>query len=363
MLKVALKIPVYWLFRRVGWPRRSPMNLTVSLTFRCNSRCQTCNVYTRKSPELSLEEWRKVFQSLGKSPFWVTISGGEPFLYQDIQELVTSLYDTCHPSIINIPTNGLLQERIPAIVRQIAHHCAKAQIVINLSIDDIEEKHDTIRGVPGNYRKALKTYAALKAIDAPNLTVGIHTVISRCNVQRIPQIYEHLRTLRPDSYVTEIAEERVELGTIGSGITPEYSDYAGAVDFLAERLRNDHFSRIGRITRAFRLQYYQMVKKILRGQRQVIPCYAGFSSAQIAPNGDVWMCCTKAESIGNLEEVNYEFSKVWTSKKARQLRQSIKNGECYCPLANASYTNMLCDFKTLLRAGWNFMEHREAGKH
>ena len=196
------------------------MNLTLSVSFSCNSRCKTCNVYNRKSQELSLEEWTKIFQSLKQPPFWVTISGGEPFLYKDIDALVGSLYDNCRPAIINIPTNGLLYERIPIIVKQIAGHCIKSQIVINLSIDEIEERHDAIRGVPGNYRKALKTYAALKAIDAPNLTVGLHTVISKFNAQRIPEIYAHLRALKPDSYVTEIAEERAELGTIGAEITP-----------------------------------------------------------------------------------------------------------------------------------------------
>ena len=120
MLKIAMKIPGYWLFRLLGWPQWSPMNLTLSVSFSCNSRCRTCNVYNRKSQELSLEEWTKIFQSLKPPPFWVTISGGEPFLYKDIDALVGSLYDNCRPAIINIPTNGLLRERIPIIVEQIA---------------------------------------------------------------------------------------------------------------------------------------------------------------------------------------------------------------------------------------------------
>ena len=130
MLQAALKIPGYWLFRQIGWPRWSAMNLTLSVSFNCNSRCKTCNVYTRKAQELSLEEWTRIFQSLKQTPFWVTISGGEPFLNKDIEQLAGSLYDVCRPSIINIPTNGLLQERIPTIVEQIARHCIESQIVI-----------------------------------------------------------------------------------------------------------------------------------------------------------------------------------------------------------------------------------------
>lgn len=303
-----------------------------------------------------MEDWRKIFKNLGKDLFWVTISGGEPFLRNDLSELVCSLYDYCRPSIINIPTNGILKETIPGTVKHIALHCKKSQIVINLSIDEIEDKHDAIRGVPGNYAKAVEAYKALKTLDISNISIGIHTVISKFNVTRIPEIYRHLRTLNPDSYITEIAEEREELNTIRADISPEYQDYAHAVDFLTKELAEDHFNRVGKITRAFRIEYYQMVKRILKDQRQIIPCYAGFSSAQIAPDGDVWMCCIKAESIGNLRDVDYDFKKIWFSEKAKISRQHIKNGECYCPLANASYTNMLFSLKTLSRVGWNFIK-------
>ncbi len=220
MLKILPKIPQYYLFRLMGWPGKLPLNLTLSVSYKCNSRCRTCNVYKKKANELTLEEWQKIFDHLGTVPFWITISGGEPFLRKDIKELVCSLYDRCKPSIINIPTNGILSERIPQIVRQMADHCSKAQIVINVSVDDINERHDHIRGVPGCFEKAIETFSALKSLDVPNLSIGIHTVISRFNVERIPDIYKSLRTYQPDSYITEIAEERVELDTIGSNITP-----------------------------------------------------------------------------------------------------------------------------------------------
>ena len=360
MLKVILKIPSYYFFRLCGWPRKLPINLTLSVSFKCNSRCKTCNIFKKRSEDLSLEEWRKIFKNLGKDLFWVTISGGEPFLRNDLQELVCSLYDYCQPSIINIPTNGILKESIPGIVRHIALHCKNSQIVINLSFDEIEDKHDAIRGVPGNYAKAVETLTALKALDPSNISTGIHTVISKFNVTRIPDIYRHLQTLNPDSYITEIAEEREELNTIGTDISPEYQDYTHAVDFLNQELAEDHFNRVGKITRAFRIEYYQMVKRILKEQRQVIPCYAGFASAQIAPDGDVWMCCIKAESIGNLRNADYDFKKIWFSEKAKIVRQRIKNRECYCPLANASYTNMLHSLKSLFRVGWNFIKSNEA---
>lgn len=337
------------------------MNLTLSISYKCNSRCKTCNICEKTSQELSGEEWEKVFRSLGKNLFWVTISGGEPFLRHDIGEIICSLYTICRPSIINVPTNGLLRDSIPGVVRRIARYCSTSQIIINVSIDEIGERHDAIRGIPGSYTKALETFAALKALKIPNLSVGIHTVISKFNVSRIPHIYRHMQTFSPDSYITEIAEEREELNTVGADISPEYREYAEAVDYLAEELKTTQFNRVGNITRAFRLKYYEIAKKILRENRQVIPCFSGFASAQIAPDGDVWMCCTKAQAIGNLRDADYNVAKVWFSKKAEALRTSIKNGECFCPLANASYTNMLHNLKTLARVGWNLIRMTSYG--
>jgi hypothetical protein len=155
------------------------------------------------------------------------------------------------------------------------------------------------------------------------------------------------KELGPDSYITEIAEARVELGTVGAGVTPPAGDYAAAVDFLAARLREESLGGIPRVTQAFRARYYEMVKRYLAVGRQVIPCYAGVASAQIAPDGDVWFCCIAAKPVGNLREAGYDFGKVWFGERARALRKSVRRGECACPLANASYTNMLMHAPTL----------------
>ena len=274
-------------------------------------------------------------------------------MYKNLYEFACLCYDICRPAIINIPTNGLLVKRIPEIARRIAAYCERTDIVINVSIDEIGEAHDHIRGVEGSFDKAVATFKNLKSLAASNLSVGIHTVISRYNVNNIHRIYDALRSLNPDSYVTEIAEERVELGTIGLGISPDKESYGKAVDYLTGRLKKDRFNRVGSIARAFRIEYYDLVKRILEEKRQVIPCYAGVASAQIAPDGDVWMCCVQAKTVGSLRENNYDFSKIWFSERAKEMRLEIKTGQCYCPLANASYTNILHHSGSLFRVASN----------
>jgi MoaA/NifB/PqqE/SkfB family radical SAM enzyme len=106
---------------------------------------------------------------------------------------------------------------------------------------------------------------------------------------------------------------------------------------------------MARVTQAFRAEYYQLAKRILFERRQVIPCYAGWASGHIAPNGDVWSCCIRAESVGNLREHSYDMRPVWFGTRMAALRRSIRNRECACPMANASYSNMLLDLPTIMR--------------
>lgn len=352
LTKVIPRIPALKATYRTGRVLSLPVNITVSGSYRCNSRCKTCNVWLLPNDDMTLEEWDRTFESLGRAPYWFTFSGGEPTLRKDLPDMVGSAYRHCRPGIINIPTNGIQQKIIPGSVERVLQVAPKSEVIINLSLDGVGLKHDEVRGVRNNWDRAMVTYAALKELqkDYGHLTLGIHTVISNYNVDSFPDLCEYVQTeLKPDSYITEIAEERVELDTVGLGITPTAEKYTVAIDALLERMREERLTGVAEVAQAFRRRYYELVKRTLREQRQVIPCMAGVASAQIAPNGDVWTCCVRAESMGNLRNHGYDFGSVWRTGKAKQLRRSIKNRECYCPLANAAYTNMLTHGPTVTK--------------
>jgi MoaA/NifB/PqqE/SkfB family radical SAM enzyme len=350
MLELLPRLPAYVAFRRFGKPKPLPFNVVVSLTYRCNSRCKTCNVWKKSSEELTSAEWERVFANIGTSPYYLTFSGGEPFLRQDIAQVVGAAVRLCKPSIITIPTNALLSEIVPGAVERILEDTDGVELGINVSLDGIGEEHDAIRGVKGNYEKALDTYRQLRSIENRHLTLGIHTVVSRFNVERLPQIYAELSRLKPDSFISEVAEQRAELGTMGLDIAPSPQQYAEVADFLAGQARNSRVAGLARMTQAFRAQYYRLAKRVLLERRQVIPCYAGVSSVHIAPDGDVWACCTRAEPLGNLRQTGYDLAPIWRGQRADAVRRSIAAGECYCPMANVSYSNMLLHPPTLLRA-------------
>ena len=366
MFNLPWRIPLYVPFRAVGWPRLLPLNVTVSVTDRCNSRCRTCNIWRKKpGDELTAGELDLVFQSLGRAPYWFTFSGGEPFLRRDLEEICQSAYERCRPAIINIPTNGLLYKQIPDRVVEIARRCPASELIVNLSLDGIGERHDQIRNVPGNFERAMETFRGLQDVagggetgedaSAPNLTLGLHTVISVFNLHELEEVYAFARQLGADSYVTEIAEERVELDTVGGDITPTVDDYAGVIDFLGDRLRQQRFRGISRVTQALRLVYYDLVKRIMREKRQVIPCYAGWLSAHILPDGKVWECSVMGTSMGNLRDVDYDLRRLWFSERANEVRRAVKSRGCYCPVANISYTNMMCDPQSVLKVGATFV--------
>jgi len=352
MAQVIPKIPVLKASYVTGRVMTLPINITVSVSYRCNSRCKTCNVWLLPNDDFTLEEWDKTFESLGKAPYWFTFSGGEPTLRKDLPDMVESAYRHCRPGIINIPTNGIQDKIIPGRIERVLQAAPKSEVIINLSLDGVGEKHNEVRGVHNNWVRAMSTWSQFKELKKQykNLTLGVHTVISNFNIDSFAETVEYIqRELKPDSYITEIAEERVELDTVGLGITPTAERYTVAIDTLLESMRDKKLTGVAEVTQAFRRQYYEIVKKTLREHRQIIPCMAGVASAQIAPNGDVWTCCVRAQSMGNLREHNYDFGTVWKTGKANELRRSIKAGECYCPLANAAYTNMLIHEPTVMK--------------
>src|SRR5271157_4643067 len=167
MTRIIGSIPSCVAYHALGAPKTLPFNLTISVSFNCNSRCLTCDIWKKHVDDLTLEEYEKVFKNLGRSVFWVTLSGGEPFMRKDLGELAQTFYRHCRPEIINIPTNCLLGDYVAKKSEEIARACPGSQVVINVSLDGIGHRHDEIRGIKGNFERFMKAYTALRKIDLP----------------------------------------------------------------------------------------------------------------------------------------------------------------------------------------------------
>jgi MoaA/NifB/PqqE/SkfB family radical SAM enzyme len=330
----------YRLFRAWGRPQVLPFNYTFSLTSRCHYRCGTCRVYQRSGSEMTAEQYRLLFLSLGRSPYWATFSGGEPFLRQDLEEIVGDFCRMCRPKLVNIPTNGSMPGLVGDIAKRLARAHPSSGFIVNVSIDAAGDRQDDIRGQAGAWRNAVEAVGELKKGRPANLTVGIGTVVSKLNLDRFREDRRILAELGADHLVAEPAEIREELGNKGLDITPSAEDYRPIAEHLVDEIRQDKKKGWPGLAQAFRMGYYLYVNSILSGGKG-LACYAGFASAQVMPDGEVWACCLRGDRMGRLPEYGHDFGRLWRSETARAARRAVKARGCACPLANAYYSNVM----------------------
>ena len=338
------RIPKYMLFRKFNWPRVFPSIMTLSVTDKCNSRCLTCNIWKKRPKnELTLEEYKKIFDSLDRL-LWVTITGGEPFLRKDISQIIKLLNEKTKPKLLTIATNGILTHSILSTTKEVLNTCPNLNVIVNLSLDGIGKEHDKIRGVKGNFKKTIETFKQLKKIKNKRLTVGINTVVSKYNVKDFPRIYEYIEGLEPDSFVVEIAEKRAKLYNLNSDVTPQKKDYAAVLAFLVRKSKTSKIREISELVRKLRIEFY---KSLLTDDFP--KSYEGIASAYIMANGEVWVSYSKRYVLGNLRNVDYDFRRLWFSEKAKRMRKHMESEDYKTMLANAFYTNVFCNPRRLLK--------------
>jgi len=324
-----------------------PVYLIVGLTYDCNSFCRTCfnweQLRKNKDQELSLEELQKTFSSMGDLLF-IVMSGGEPFLRRDLPEVCETLSKKNHVKQITIPTGAIASDLIARSVESTLEKCPDTQIVVNLSIDHIGEKHDWIRGVPGNYERAKKTYALLMPLKEKysNLTVNVHTCLCTYNAEDLDELFagvrrdfpdvsfhsfEMLRGDQPDKSIQPITTDRYrELLPKLEAYWSTYRNYDGFLKFVKV------YSR-------------RMELAVLEQETQVQPCFAGLVSGVVDARGEVRMCELR-EPVGNLKDVGYDFDKLWFSEESDKQRLSIKNKECHCTHSCFMSSSLVFDWRT-----------------
>lgn len=374
ILRILPKTLYYRLVRRNMVRHCRPITLTFSVTGMCQSGCKTCYIGQefKKRPDeirdiqLRLEEIEQFFASLGEI-FFLNISGGEPFLRYDLPEIVKLAMRYLRPHIIHIPTNAYLPEKIETMTREILNIMNTRNHAIPLtvkpSIDGVAEKHDEIRGLPGNFKRLEETIQRLKTVekDHANFHLELGTVVSNFNVNDLDEIEDWVHTQGVQSYRNEIAEQREEFFNIGEEITPSNEVYKRLMVNFKKKVEENlqHKRSLAKMTESMRLAYYDLVVEILKEKKQVIPCYAGISNIHLNYDGDLWPCCVLgyAHSMGNIRDFNYDYDALYNSRKAQEVRKYIRDGRCYCPLANQAYSNILMSPPHVVRAFINYIKY------
>ena len=135
------------------------LNGTVIVTYRCNARCTMCNRYkapSKPEEELSIETIRKL------PPMnFVNVTGGEPFIRQDLEDIIRELYKKTDRVVIS--TNGFFTDRIIDL-------CTKfPNLGIRVSIEGLEQTNNEIRGLENGFNRGYTTLKKLKEMNHPDV--------------------------------------------------------------------------------------------------------------------------------------------------------------------------------------------------
>jgi radical SAM family uncharacterized protein len=153
---------------------RAPLFCGHKLTYNCNLRCKMCPFWQRPSEDSSIEREKTILRKIYDSGACaIAFEGGEPLLRKDLGEILAfSIFLPLHTSLV---TNGtLLESRIDELAQYING-------VVYVSLDGLEKTHDTIRGVSGCFRKAVRGIMAAR----DKVSVTINTTIMAENIHEI----------------------------------------------------------------------------------------------------------------------------------------------------------------------------------
>lgn len=159
------------------------MKVCWNITSKCNKDCQYCFKFNKE--DLTLEENKKILKSLiDRKVERIAWSGGEPFLYKDLKELLKISKDNNILNYVNTNTTLLnennLKENIENIDRLI------------ISLDFIDEDLNEKYGIGKNYVEHVKSILKLAKEIKPSVEIKINTVVFKGNIKRLDDVYNEL---------------------------------------------------------------------------------------------------------------------------------------------------------------------------
>lgn len=308
-----------------------PMAMIYFVTKACNCSCAHCfyweSLNKPRSKELTLEELEKITSGLGKL-LYLRLSGGEPFVRKDLFEIVRLFVAKCRPSYIGIPTNGYFMERIISFAEKVK--TLDTRIEIGISIDDLGEHHDKIRGPKNLFQTAVGTFLELKKIKSPNLRVGFITTVMKSNQARLFQLFDYLKSLEPDSIACNMIRDDTlvkEEKEIDFETSQRFSDLCDEYNDRRSKQRFDWFQKL---RQAKTLYAHEIRRKVIQTNEFQIPCVAGNKIVVLYAEGEIHPCETLGYEIGNIRDYDYDIKKILQSERAKYIREKIIKEHCFC---------------------------------
>jgi MoaA/NifB/PqqE/SkfB family radical SAM enzyme len=303
----------------------NPTDAILALTYRCDARCQMCNIWQLKPHEdLGVGDYAKIPSSLRD----VNISGGEPFLRKDLVDIVRVVHEKCEGPRIVISSNGFRTGHIIAAMEELRKTIPN--VGIGISLDGVNDTHDRIRGIPGAYKKALATLQRLEERGFANVRIGF-TAMNE-NVHEMKKVYDLARSLG-FQFTTAVAQNSEIYFSTHANTGVESGDLENALGYVIRReLRSRHPKQW------LRAYFESGSLKFNKEKRRILKCSAGIDFFYLSPEGLVYPCLTIPEAMGNLKEQSFE--EIWQSDRANEVRGRINGCEqCW----------MICSVRSALR--------------
>ena len=307
------------------------------LTYRCTSCCRTCTIWQREGSgvdELSREQWLALVPSLasyGLRSF--EIFGGDALLRKDtIYDLTAACRDRGIATYF--PTNANLCDR------ETVTKLVEAGLgTVYISIDDVDEQHDQVRGVPGTFSKvraALEHFSALRGGSASPCIV-VCTTLSSLNFRNFPRLLEFLKgypvqAVYPRPLGEFSAENIAESALDGRLPEPYFASSDGASHLMSAEDLVEMRTMIRQVKGLsypfyvnWRTYYASSDMTFLKGEYPLRRCRMATTVATINPNGDVVPCpFFRSYVIGNLAEHTLE--EIWGNRKHRDFIAAQQQG-------------------------------------
>ena len=300
----AIQLNDFFLNRYFGTQRIS--KLMIYLTTRCNSRCNTCNLWKSEKKDMSVDLFEKIINSKSiKRTTEIGLEGGEIFLHPSIDEI----FEIIKGKKFSIITNGLMPDKV-------FHYVDKYNIPkVSVSLDGIGEVYKKVRGVDG-FDKAITTLLGLKdkievsaifTLSPWNTSEDYLLVKDWCDKNGIP--------VSPNFYIDK--------PFFDSEIAPGMVDHKRRP---ADKLLNEN-------------DYTRLYSAWLDGE-VYFPCFSIGQFVSIWPDGTVPLCQGGCVNLGNV--VDSSFDDVWRDKKTRELQlQYEKCNKCWLSFHRAFDVGMV----------------------
>ena len=309
-----------------------PLWLLAEITYRCPLHCAFCYNPTdyadHTTNELNTDEWIKVLRDARKmGALQLGISGGEPLLRDDIEDIVTEANQLGYYSNLITSGVGLTEKRIDAFKAGGLDH-------IQLSMHDITEEISNFVTDTKTFKLKQKVAAMIKDRGYPMV---LNVVIHRYNIGHIKEILEMAEKLGAD-YVELANTQYYGWSLINRNQlmpTKEQIDEA-------EKITNEFREYIGNKMKIFFVvpdYYAERPKKCMNGWGEVfmivtangdvLPCH----SARVLPNID--FPNVKNNQLNEIWYDSYAFNKYrgddWMKEPCRSCSEKENDlGGCRC---------------------------------